>query len=661
MSKMSLVAHRSDRGRLLRSFVSAGCVETVKTCELDGTQYRQDEKLREQLESKLVKLSFALSFLKEMGREYAFIDKENAKKINLKKENELISIENFEGITNDEYDIFQAVSVLEEINGKLIDIKSEKQRILSQLEQLAPYKDFEIKFSDIKDTKYAALTAGVMPVEKAEDFASQYGERLVIKTYPSDKNASVIIICHVSDAEEIRSTLNTFDFVRCTFEYDYTVAEKTVEYTERIGELDEKRKELITEGYKNKHNLKLFKILYDYYYTELQKVEVMDSTAKTKKAFVLEGWVPTDKIAFVQSIVDKECRYAEVSFRDPYEDEMPPTKTKNSKVVSAFGGITEMFGVPGYRERDPNLFVAIFYFMFFGMMLGDAGYGLILAIACFAMVKIMKPVKESGRMLIMFGFCGISTVIWGALLGSWFAITLPPSGFLSKLTWFTPLEEPLKMFLLSLGLGVIQIGTGFALKGIDTIKSGHVLHGIFDSFSWVVIFIGILVLSPSVMKFLGMITEMKDWMNVCSKVGMYICLAGVVMLLIGGIIGKKNPLKMLTGMFGKLYGSINVVSDLLSYSRLFGLGLASGVIGYVINLLADIVVNSFFGGLWVGWIVAVPVLIIGHGFNLGINLLGAYVHNSRLQYIEFFGRFYEGKGHMFAPLGSKTKYIYLDN
>lgn len=296
-------------------------------------------------------------------------------------------------------------------------------------------------------------------------------------------------------------------------------------------------------------------------------------------------------------------------------------------------------------------------------MISDAGYGLLMAIACFAMVKIMKPVKNSGRMLMMFGFCGISTVIWGTLFGGWFGITIPAGSFLDKLTWFNPLDDPLKMFMLALGMGVLQIGTGFALKGIALCRSGHPVYAIFNQFSWDVIFIGLLLLSPKLMLFLGAITTSPEpaWFSVCSTVGMYVALAGFVMLLIGGGIGKKNPIKMVTGAFGNAYGAINVVSDLLSYSRLFGLGLTTGVIGYVINMLANIIVNTFFGGLWVGWIIAVPVLLIGHTFNIAINLLGAYVHNSRLQYIEFFGRFYEGNGRAFKPLGSSTRYTYLDN
>ena len=154
---------------------------------------------------------------------------------------------------------------------------------------------------------------------------------------------------------------------------------------------------------------------------------------------------------------------------------------------------------------------------------------------------------------------------------------------------------------------------------------------------------------------------MPEWIGVTGDVGMYVAIAGFAMIILGGAAGKKNPLKMVTGALGNVYGSINVVSDLLSYSRLFGLGLTTGVIGYVVNMLADLIVNTFFGGGWYGWIVAVPVLIIGHAFNLSINLLGAYVHDSRLQYIEFFGRFYEGKGHAFNPLGGKTQYTYLNN
>ena len=147
-----------------------------------------------------------------------------------------------------------------------------------------------------------------------------------------------------------------------------------------------------------------------------------------------------------------------------------------------------------------------------------------------------------------------------------------------------------------------------------------------------------------------------------TSAGAIVAAIGAAMLIISGALGKKNPIKMVGGALGKAYGSINVVSDLLSYSRLFGLGLTTGVIGYVVNQFAVVIVGFFPQSVsFIGWILSMPVLLVGHLFNFAINLLGVYVHNSRLQYIEFFGRFYEGTGHIFMPLGSNTKYTYLDN
>ena len=404
------------------------------------------------------------------------------------------------------------------------------------------------------------------------------------------------------------------------------------------------------------------KVLYDYYTIEIAKFDAVAKSPHTQSAFVMEGWVPAEKAEFLQKQVEENCKRTEISFRDPFDDETPPTAVKNDKFTTAFSGITAMYGVPSYRERDPNLFVALFYFLIFGIMIGDAGYGLIMTIACAAFLLIKKPVKGSGNMILMFAFCGVSTFIWGVLFGGWFAIDIPKDSFLAKITWFAPLEEPLKMFMLALAVGVVQIATGFALSGVAKIKMGgikNIVKGILSDFGWVVIFIGVFLLGPKIMFFMGAVDYEFSWFAPMAKAGLYTAIAGVAMIFIGGAWGKKTPIKMVGGSFGSLYGAINVLSDLLSYSRLFGLGLTTGVIGMVMNRLATIIVGMLGGGA--AWIIGVIILLVGHVFNLGINLLGAYVHDARLQHIEFFGRFYEGLGRAFRPLGNDTKYTYLDN
>lgn len=657
MQKMSLVAHASERTRLLRIFIKSGCVELIKS-EEDVTVTPADRERRERNEARKYRAAFCMSFLKEMSKEILLIDKKLAPKINLKKENRLITLEEYEEVCNNTEELMDKIDEMENINNRITDLRSEKTRLTAFNEQLAPYKGLDIDMSTIKDTESACVFCGVIPSENKDKFVVQIEGKGIYEISEGEKVTAVAVICHKNDKEEVNKVLSENEFVKSSFDFDGTASDKTEENTARINKIDETVKELILSTVDYVRYIPTVKIVYDYCALELAKLDITENSARTKKAIAFEGWVPAEKTEGLKKEIEEKCKRVEIAFRDPLEEEIPPTATKNSKVVGAFAGITEMFGSPNYRERDPNLFVALFYFLIFGIMIGDAGYGLIMAIACFLFVKLKKPVKNSGRMMIVFAFCGISTFIWGTLFGGWFAIDIPEDSFLGKLTWFNPLDEPLKMFMLSLGVGVLQIGTGFALSGIAKIKSGNAMKGILSDFGWVVIFLGLLMLFPNVMVYLNAIEGGQEWFGIAGTAGTYIALIGGAMVIIGGAWGKKNPVKMVGGALGSVYGAINIVSDLLSYSRLFGLGLTTGVIGLVMNELGMIIVDVIGPA---GWVIAVVIFVGGHVFNLAINLLGAYVHDSRLQYIEFFGRFYEGSGHAFRPLGSEMKYTYLDN
>ena len=659
MQKMSVVAHNSERSKLLRIFIKLGCVEIIKNQEVKPKENDRDRK--DKLESKKFRVAFAMNFIREISKEMQFIDKKSAPKINLKKENRLIALEEYEEVGDNDIEIFAKIDEMEKINNEIVDLRSEKTRLNALREQLNIYKDLSLAFDKAKTTSSVTVILGTLPIEKAETLKQSLPAETVAEVHLGDKLASVAIITHNDFIEEVYAILNENEFIKTTLDYNLTASEKIAEIDERIKQINVRIEELIRLALNYVNMLSTLKIIYDFYQLELSKIDFISSSERTKKAILLEAWVPTDKKQTIIDAIGEKCSKVEIAFRDPIEGETPPTLVKTNKVVGAFSGITDMFGSPNYKEQDPNLFVAFFYFLIFGIMIGDAGYGLLMAIACFAFVKIKKPVKKSGQMMIMFGFCGISTFIWGALLGGWFAIDIPEGSFLDKITWFNPLEEPLKMFMLSLGVGVLQIGTGFFLSGLAKIKSGDritMAKGILSDFGWVVIFLGLLCLFPNIMVYLDAIEGGAEWFGVAGNVGMYMAIVGFVMIIVGGALGKKNPIKMLGGAFGSVYGAINIVSDLLSYSRLFGLGLTTGVIGLVMNELGMIIVDMVGP---VGWVFAVIIFVGGHIFNLAINLLGAYVHDSRLQYIEFFGRFYDGSGRAFKPLGSDVKYTYLDN
>jgi len=655
MKKMTLIAHESEREKLLKLFLKQGCVDVCGT-RLDDGDFDKDA-LRE-LELKMLRVSTALTFLREASAEIKKIAPDDVKKVSVKKINRLINLDEYETLARDDESVFSRINRLFSINDRLVDIKTEKAKLTIIAEQLEPYLDVDAKFSDIRDTRCARFFLGTVPSNRVEALKTLLPTDLELSVNVGLKSARVFIACKNDEYKEIAEILAAHEFSACPFKIDMTASEKNAEVLAELAKLEAERVKLYMTVNDASDMQEELKILYDAYVLETAKIKAMGSCERTQSVFIFEAWVPSERCTELARQANYLCEPIEIFFREPSYNENPPTQVRNNKFVSAFEGITEMFAAPTYTERDPNPFVAFFYFLFFGIMMGDAGYGIIICLACFLYLAIVKPVKNSGKMILMFGFCGIATVIWGALLGGWFAISLPQNSFLAKITLFNPLEEPLKMFMLALGLGALQLGTAYLLRALADIKQMN-LKGMVTNLAWVVLMLSLFFIAPSLMYFLGAISYTNNTFGILSTVGLSLAVVGALMLIAGGAIGKKNPLKMVTGALGNVYGAVNVMSDLLSYSRIFGLGLATGVIGLVVNLLADIIVTTFFGGLWVGWIFAIPVLIVGHAFNMGINLIGVYVHDSRLQYIEFFGKFYEGAGRAFNPIGTKTKYTYL--
>jgi V/A-type H+-transporting ATPase subunit I len=297
-----------------------------------------------------------------------------------------------------------------------------------------------------------------------------------------------------------------------------------------------------------------------------------------------------------------------------------------------------MFSVPNAREIDPNRFVAFFYCLLFGMMLGDAGYGIVITLGCWLVLKLLKPV--GGKKLvqvIMMG--GVSTIFWGIMFGGWFGIQGLENTILRPYL-LSPMNNPLEMLGLSIGIGLFQILFGMGISMAQKFKNGRAIDALLDILPWHIFFLGIILMVVSMLLGFDL-----------GGIPTYLMIAALAVIVLFGGRSKKGIAGKILGGLSGLYKVVGFLSDLLSYSRLFGLALAGGVIAMVFNLL---------GGLLMGSIISIPfaivIFLVGHIFNIAINLLGTYVHDSRLQYIEFFSRFYEGEGYLFAPLGSVTRY-----
>ena len=320
-----------------------------------------------------------------------------------------------------------------------------------------------------------------------------------------------------------------------------------------------------------------------------------------------------------------------IKVRPEEENEQAPVLVQDNRVVEPFQSITNMYSVPNKHELDPNPVMAIFYILFFGLMLSDVGYGLLLTLGCLFFIKKKKYERGEGKLVKLLTYCGVSSVVWGFFFGSFFGDLIPIKGILN------PLKDVMPLMGLALLLGIVHIYTGMFMKAIQLIREKKVLDAICDIGFWYLLLTGV---------FLLVVPIVAGDIGIWSEVGKYLAIIGVVGVILTGGRKEKNIFKKCTKGVSSLYDITSYLSDVLSYSRLMALCLSTGVIAQVVNLL---------GGL-VGPIPAIFVGIIGHGFNLANSALGSYVHTSRLQYVEFFGKFYEGGGKEFTPFKYKNKY-----
>lgn len=388
-------------------------------------------------------------------------------------------------------------------------------------------------------------------------------------------------------------------------------------------------------------------LFYDHMRLRREKYQILSRVGMTEHTFFLEGYIPKKYIRDIQkSLEDKYTVYVEL--RKPEGTEEVPAAFQNNAFAAPVETITETYSMPSDIDIDPNPIMAFFYYLFFGMMFSDAGYGLLLMLVCGYLGFSKRLEKPKRKNFKMFFFCGISTAFWGLMYGSFFGNmigTVSVTFFHKDITfapiWMDPVSEPLKLLIFSIALGMFQLLTGLCIKFYMLCRQKKVLDALFDIGFWVLVLLGICSLAAGMGLGIPVLIEIGKYTAIISAAGL---------VFTGGRKGKNIVSKLFGGIIG-LYDITGYVSDVLSYSRLMALGLATGVIAGVVNILGSMSGNSV-----IGVIMFVVISIVGHSMNFAINMLGAYVHTNRLQYVEFFSKFYEGGGRKFAPFRMNTKY-----
>ena len=644
MKSVCIVAMKSDKKRLMGHLQKLGLLEISDQSPSDGFEKSESISERTQMESMLSQTLEARETLKKTaGIKSGLLSSLNGRR-------ELTIPEYYEN-TEKLKETAAVCSDINSLSSQISQCKSEIARLSVALDEMQPYSSLGIP-TGLRQTASCAVFIGSVKGQYDSDLLkSALSESFDSPFYCESVSVSamqscIFAVCLKADKQRFQSALSALGFAFTqSAKSDMTPAESIKAMTERRSAL-ESDIEVMTRliaGFADR--LENIEFLADFYAMRIDRYREYDKLLQSKNAVIISGYIPERDAPELQKI--EQDYNACVILKDPEDDEDVPVELSNNAFSRPCEGILRMYSPPSKTDIDPTAPMSIFFYIFFGLMLSDAGYGLVIALGCIILLLKFNMEDKLKNNIKMFLYCGISTMFWGVLFGGYFGDLIYRvsdhffgNPIIVKPVWLDPLKEPMTLLIFGLALGVVHIFTGMIINFVNLCRHGRVKDALFDVGLWLIVLSGAVALAVGIA--LGV--------SAANTAGLIMMAAGAVGLVLTQGRDKKGFGKVISGI-ASLYDITSYASDILSYSRVMALGLATGVLAQVVNIL-----GTMSDGV-LGVIMFIVIFLFGTAISLSMNALGAYVHTIRLQYVEFFNKFYEGGGRFFKPFSANTKFI----
>lgn len=555
--------------------------------------------------------------------------------------------EEFDDRSGKYLNFLETVEVLEK---KANNFTKEVKRLDEEISFYEPFLLNELNLEDMMQTKYVDFYHGFVDEKKQEELEAFFTKHnLAHAFYDQDKRGYALTFAKVKEEEVFIHEVRRLEFKEIKMPvYDGTISEYIENLNIEKTQQEIFLKETLDELEKHTENLDYLYVFADQIASDKLRKQINYEVHNEKlKIIKISGWIKTDDEKEIKKTLTKAKFDYELEEAALLEKESPPTALKNNKFVEPFEVISGQYSDPLHNELDPNPSMSFWYWIIFGIMMGDVGYGILMVVGIGLFLKLLKPKGGMRQLATVLFYSGFTTILFGILHGSLFGVSFDLGGIVGN--WFgqnwttvliSPIDNPLEMLIYSLVIGFLQINHGYILKGILNIKRENIKGAIGEGFSYNFILVG-----------LGLVV-LALFLPISIYIGVSVTIIGALLIILfkghdsPGIGGK------LAAKFGGFYDFINIFSDILSYSRILALALSTAVIGFTFNTLAGMLQGNI-----IGFIVSLLVYLIGHVFNIAMGLLSTYIHDARLQYVEFFGVFFEGGGYKFEPLALELNHL----